>query len=73
MGRKNFLSAINIDLLDASRALRYIRALDVKARKSKSKARLKPKFTADIERIDLLLETIILSRKILVGLPKSVQ
>ena len=73
MGRKNDLEFINNDLLNASRGLRDLRAIDVKARKSKARASLKPKFTADIVNIDLLLDTIVLSRKILKGLPKSVQ
>ena len=66
MGRKWNLVAVNVALLDATNALRTLRADDVKARKSKSRASLKPKFTADIDKIDLLLETIVISRKILI-------
>ena len=73
MGRKWNLVGVNVGLLDATKALRELRAIDVKARKSKTLARLKPKFTQDIKEIDLLLETIVLSRKILKGLPKAVQ
>ena len=73
MGRKMELEFIDADLLNASTALRTLRGLDVKARKSKTKARLKPKYTTDIDRIDLLIETIVISRKILKGLPKAVQ
>jgi len=73
MGRKWNLIAANTDLLLATKVLRNLRTQDVKARKSKALARLKPKFTADIKQIDLLLETIVLARKILKGLPKAVQ
>ena len=73
MGRKWPLIAANTSLLNATKALKVLRAHDVKSRKSKALARLKPKYTADIERVDLLLETIVLARKILKGLPKAVQ
>jgi len=73
MGRRSELFDINSDLLMATSSMRKLRAMDVKARKSKALARLKPKYTQDIKEIDLLLETIVLSRKILKGLPKAVQ
>ncbi len=73
MGRKWPLIAANGSLLAAIKDLKTLRAHDVKSRKSKALARLKPKYTADIKQIDLLLSTIILARKILKGLPKAVQ
>jgi len=73
LGRKDYLLVSNSGLLDATTALRRLRAKDVKNRKAKLLARLKPKFTQDIKEIDLLLETIVLARKILRGLPKAVQ
>ena len=73
MGRKWPLIAANTSLLTATKVLRTLRAHSVKARKSRLQPRLKPKYTADIKQIDLLLETIVLARKIAKGLPKAVQ
>ncbi len=73
MGRKESLKAVNHDLLDITSDLRHIRALNVKARKSKGLARLKPKYTVDIGRIDLVLDVIVSARKLVRSLPKAVQ
>jgi len=73
LGRKESLTMINHDLLDIATDLRHIRSLDVKARKSRGLARLKPKYTADIDRIDLLLDVIVSARKLVRGMPKAVQ
>lgn len=71
MGRINLVLA-DRDIVHALKKLRILRAADVKSRKSKSLARLKPKYTSDIKTLDLLLTTLVLARKILRALPKSV-
>ena len=73
MGRKESLKAANTDLLDIMDYLRFVRTLDVKARKSRKLARLKPKYTADIATIDLILASLVVVRKLLRTLPKAVQ
>ena len=73
MGRKIELAILNNDLLNGTSALRVIRRQDVKARKSKLLARLKPKFTADIAKLDLLIDTLVAARKLVKVIPKAVQ
>jgi len=73
MGRKGNLKFADDALLDATTFLREIRVIDVGNRKSKALARLKPKYTADIKKLDLLLTTIVTARKLLKRLPKAVQ
>lgn len=73
MGRKTALMSIEDDMAIAVLSLRGLRALDVKARKSRDKQRLKPKYTADIKTLDLLITTLVTARRILRSLPKAVQ
>ena len=73
MGRRINLEVGAYKLLLITNELREIRKADVKARKSKGLARLKPKYTKDIKRLDLLITTLVTARKILRGLPRAVQ
>ena len=73
MGRKESLKFADEGLLDSTNLLRAIRVIDVGNRKAKSLARLKPKYTVDIKRLDLLLSTLVTARKLLRSLPKAVQ
>jgi len=73
MGRKNLLFVVDDDLLSSLISLRGLRATDVANRKSKRLARLKPKYTADIKNLDLLITTLVAARKLLRALPKAVQ
>lgn len=73
MGRKLFLNTADDLLLDVTGILRLLKSRDITARRSKAKPRLKPKFTVDIKKIDLLTDTIVTARKLLRSLPKAVQ
>jgi hypothetical protein len=71
--RQQELNHLNNGIDEVIRSLNNIKAFDIKARKAKDKAKLKPKYTSDIDKINVYLEWSKSLKHSFRKLPKSVQ